>query len=791
MEDVMKRENKYSQSVSEDRRQQLKEYALDLMTADGGRAYNEEEMVGILELEGKEIGEFVSCLDEMEKQGMIIRNRKGRYMLPAVMALVAGRLQVAKKGFGFLITDDGSEDVFIPKRELNGALNGDRVLVKMVEDEPSGEHRVGFVYRILERNITDVTGVFIPQRKYAFVVSDDKRVEDIFIPQEDWNGAKAGDKVRAVITKYPENGVGLRGRVEEIYGKAGESQAELAAVLRNYGIPEEFPDAVLHEAEGINQNDVAAETDFSAGNLQTSGDSGSRRDLRDELIITIDGADAKDLDDAVNVKRLENGNYSLGVHIADVSHYVREGSELDREALKRGCSVYLLDTVVPMLPKQLSNGICSLNEGVDRLTLSIEMEIDPQGEICGYDIFESVICSSARMVYSDVSDIIEKQDQELIEKYGDLYEMICDMDELAKILRAKRESGGSLDFDIDESYIQLDEEGVPVDIRPSERRVANRIIEEFMLTANRVIAEHHFWMEIPFVYRVHEKPDPEKMEAFRASAGTLGYSLKCSTENVRPKALRDILAQAAGGDAEGIVNRVLLKSMKKADYQPSCDGHFGLGFTYYCHFTSPIRRYPDLMIHRIIKAVLHGEMGDEDIKHFADVTAKAAEISSVQERVAVDAERTIEKKKKAQYMRERIGQEFSGIVSGVLNSGFFVELPNTIEGYVPIETLKDDYYGLDAANYRIVGERTRKTYRVGDRVDVIVDVVNLATDEIDFRVVSEEDRYERNSNSRSRRGKTESVSSRFSKDRKSSWENSDRGNKNGRNGKSKNRRNWR
>ena len=785
MENKMSKENKYSQGVSENRIIELKELAVQLMSSEGGRAYSEEEMVGILELTGKEIGQFVACLDDMERQGQIIRNKRGRYMLPAAIAAVAGRLQVAKKGFGFLITDDDSEDVFIPKRELNGALNGDRVLVKLLVDEPSGEHRVGYVHKILQRNITEVIGVFIPQRKYAFVVSDDKRVEDIFIPIDDWNGAKAGDKVRAVITKYPENGIGLRGRVEEIYGKAGESQAELAAVLRQYGIVDEFPPEVMAEAESIDQNSVASEVKSSVISDVADIRGHQREDLRDQLIITIDGADAKDLDDAVHVHRLDNGNFILGVHIADVSHYVGENSALDREALNRGCSVYLLDTVVPMLPKQLSNGICSLNAGVDRLTLSVEMEIDQSGDVCSYRIFESVIRSSARMVYSDVSDIIENKDPELIEKYSHLYEMICDMDQLAKILRAKREKGGSLDFDIDESYIQLDDEGIPVDIRPSERRVANKIIEEFMLTANKVVAEHHFWMEIPFVYRVHEKPDPEKMESFRAFAGSLGYSLKGSMENVRPKSLRDILSQAEGSDAEGIVNRVLLKSMKKADYQPTCDGHFGLGFTYYCHFTSPIRRYPDLIIHRIIKAVLHGEMSPDDIRRYADAAAKASELSSVRERTAVDAERTVEKKKKAQYMSRCIGQEFEGIISGVLNSGFFVELPNTIEGYVPIETLKDDYYSLDAANYRITGERSGKIYRIGDRVNVIVDVVNLATDEIDFRVMDESRKSEerKSGNRKERRAEKYGKYGRETKD--------SRDNRDGRHGKNKNRRQWR
>ena len=393
-----------------------------------------------------------------------------------------------------------------------------------------------------------------------------------------------------------------------------------------------------------------------------------------------------------------------------------------------------------MLPEQLSNGVCSLNQGEDRLTLSMEAHISAAGEILSYRIFESVIRSSARMVYGDVSDIIEHHDEALMKKYEALCPMIFAMDELAGILRDKRMKGGSLDFDIDESYIELDENGVPVDIRPAERRVANRIIEEFMLTANQIVAEHHYWMDVPFAYRVHERPDQDRMESFKAFAGTLGYSLRGSCDNIHPAALRDILIQAEGSDTEGIINRIMLRSMKKADYQPVCEGHFGLGFKYYCHFTSPIRRYPDLFIHRIIKEIIHGEPGSLTVseKRREELAAKAeraCDVSSAQERNAVDAERTIEKKKKAQYMSARIGEQYDGIISGVLNSGFFVELPDTVEGYVSAESLTDDYYSLDADNYRMIGEHTHNVYRVGARVRVQVARVDIITDEIDFIVV--------------------------------------------------------
>lgn len=715
------------------------------------RALNEPEIAEALGISGAEAGEMVACLDELEAEGAIVQNRRGRYRQPEPDSVKAGEIQITRRGFGFLLPDDGSEDIFLPREDLNGAMNGDKAVVKI----DTGRHlsragkRYGYVMKITERGVTEVTGTVMSRKNFAFVVSENKRVDDVYIAGNDTLGAKTGDKVRAVITKYPTEEVGLRGRIVEIYGPAGDAKAELKAVLHQYDIPETFDPEVLAEADRVSANMISANTPGRADGTAAVGAPGAREDagpyygredLRDKLIITIDGPDAKDLDDAVNVEKHDDGTFMLGVHIADVSNYVKEGSLLDKEALKRGCSVYLLDAVVPMLPEQLSNGVCSLNQGEDRLTLSMEAHIGAAGEILSYRIFESVIRSSARMVYGDVSDIIENHDEALMKKYEQLCPMIFAMDELATILMNKRMKGGSLDFDIDESYIELDENGVPVDIRPAERRVANRIIEEFMLTANQVVAEHHYWMDVPFAYRVHERPDQDRMESFKAFAGTLGYSLKGSCDNIHPAALRDILIQAEGSDAEGIINRIMLRSMKKADYQPSCEGHFGLGFKYYCHFTSPIRRYPDLFIHRVIKEIIHGEPGSLTVNEkrreaLAAAAERACDISSAQERNAIEAERTIEKKKKAQYMSARIGEQYEGIISGVLNSGFFVELPDTVEGYVAAESLTDDYYSLDADNYRMIGEHTHNVYRVGARVRVQVARVDLITDEIDFIVI--------------------------------------------------------
>lgn len=457
--------------------------------------------------------------------------------------------------------------------------------------------------------------------------------------------------------------------------------------------------------------------------------------MRDRTIITIDGASAKDLDDGVSVEKLENGNFLLGVHIADVSHYVHADGNLDKEALKRGNSVYLLTRVVPMLPKVLSNGICSLNPLVDRLTLSCEMEIDGQGNVVRHEIFESIINSKARMVYDDVSDILENEDEELVKKYAFIYEDLLLMGQLAEILRAKRKEKGSLDFDFDEAEILLDENEVPVEIGISERRTANRLIEEFMLAANQTVAEHFFWMEYPFVYRVHEKPDTEKIAALKAFLASFGINLPGNPDNIHPKMLGEILEQVAGEPYENIVSTVILRSMKKAFYSTECEGHFGLAFKYYCHFTSPIRRYPDLMIHRIIKASITGQAGEKALQKFKTDAEIAAENSSLTERKAQEMEREVVKMKKAQYMEGRVGEIYDGVISGVTNFGIYVELPNTVEGMVRLDSLKDDFYDFEEGKYRVIGRQTRKIYALGDRVRIVVLRASREERQIDFAMV--------------------------------------------------------
>ena len=533
---------------------------------------------------------------------------------------------------------------------------------------------------------------------------------------------KLSAALRTAITGYPDRKNSAEGKITGILARAGEPGGDIKAIIRQRGLFFTFPSKAAAQAKAISKAGVGEQ------------DMAGRRDLRGENIITIDGADSKDFDDAVSVKRLDNGNFLLGVHIADVSHYIGEDSPLDKEALKRGNSVYIINQVVPMLPKELSNGICSLNEGEDRLTLSVDMEITPEGDITEHNIYESVIRSKHRMVYTDVSDIIENDDRELAAKYSDIYDMLMDMKELAQILRSKREAAGSLDFDLDEAYITLDEKGVPVSVNLCERRTANRMIEEFMLAANKTVAEQFFWLELPFVYRVHEKPDAEKMQEFRTFLMGLSIRLKGEGGNIHPKALNEVLEQVAGTSYENVVNTVMLRSMKKAFYSTECEGHFGLSMKYYCHFTSPIRRYPDLIIHRIIKEYLHGGIDDERIAVLSKKTQEAAETSSVTERAAIELERDVEKMKKAQYMSYHIGESFEGVISGITGYGMYVELENTIEGLVRLDRMYDDYYDAYPEQYRIVGQRTNKVYSLGQRVSIIVSDADYYEGTIDFRL---------------------------------------------------------
>lgn len=638
---------------------------------------------------------------------------------------VTGILSKHKKGFGFVIPDEGSfdRDIFISPSDMNGAMEGDRVEVDLIPEYLWEQSPQGIITKVTDRKLKEVAGFFDKGKKFGFVVPvDRKHNEDIYIPKKAFSGAKNGDIVVAAITGYPDRKNSAEGKITGILARAGEPGGDIKAIIRQRGLFFTFPSKAAAQAKAISKAGVGEQ------------DMAGRRDLRGENIITIDGADSKDFDDAVSVKRLENGNFLLGVHIADVSHYIGEDSPLDKEALKRGNSVYIINQVVPMLPKELSNGICSLNEGEDRLTLSVDMEITPEGDITEHNIYESVIRSKHRMVYTDVSDIIENDDRELAAKYSDIYDMLMDMKELAQILRSKREAAGSLDFDLDEAYITLDEKGVPVSVNLCERRTANRMIEEFMLAANKTVAEQFFWLELPFVYRVHEKPDAEKMQEFRTFLMGLSIRLKGEGGNIHPKALNEVLEQVAGTSYENVVNTVMLRSMKKAFYSTECEGHFGLSMKYYCHFTSPIRRYPDLIIHRIIKEYLHGGIDDERIAVLSKKTQEAAETSSVTERAAIELERDVEKMKKAQYMSYHIGESFEGVISGITGYGMYVELENTIEGLVRLDRMYDDYYDAYPEQYRIVGQRTNKVYSLGQRVSIIVSDADYYEGTIDFRL---------------------------------------------------------
>ena len=638
---------------------------------------------------------------------------------------VTGILSKHKKGFGFVIPDEGSfdRDIFISPSDMNGAMEGDRVEVDLIPEYLWEQSPQGIITKVTDRKLKEVAGFFDKGKKFGFVVPvDRKHNEDIYIPKKAFSGAKNGDIVVAAITGYPDRKNSAEGKITGILARAGEPGGDIKAIIRQRGLFFTFPSKAAAQAKAISKAGVGEQ------------DMAGRRDLRGENIITIDGADSKDFDDAVSVKRLDNGNFLLGVHIADVSHYIGEDSPLDKEALKRGNSVYIINQVVPMLPKELSNGICSLNEGEDRLTLSVDMEITPEGDITEHNIYESVIRSKHRMVYTDVSDIIENDDRELAAKCSDIYDMLMDMKELAQILRSKREAAGSLDFDLDEAYITLDEKGVPVSVNLCERRTANRMIEEFMLAANKTVAEQFFWLELPFVYRVHEKPDAEKMQEFRTFLMGLSIRLKGEGGNIHPKALNEVLEQFAGTSYENVVNTVMLRSMKKAFYSTECEGHFGLSMKYYCHFTSPIRRYPDLIIHRIIKEYLHGGIDDERIAVLSKKTQEAAETSSVTERAAIELERDVEKMKKAQYMSYHIGESFEGVISGITGYGMYVELENTIEGLVRLDRMYDDYYDAYPEQYRIVGQRTNKVYSLGQRVSIIVSDADYYEGTIDFRL---------------------------------------------------------
>lgn len=617
---------------------------------------------------------------------------------------ITGIIEKHQKGFGFIRQEEGV-DVFVAPDRMAGAMNGDKVEAEIVPPHMTRRNREAAVVKVLERKTAEVVGTFERHKHYGFVVPDDKKIgEDVFIKKDFFRNAQTGDKVVAKITAYPDAARSLEGKITEIIAREGQPGSDVLSLIRSYGLYETFPSRANAEAKARSKETITDET------LK------DRLDLRDKTIFTIDGPTAKDLDDAVSIEILPNGNYLLGVHIADVSHFVAEDGYLDKEALKRGTSVYLINRVIPMLPKALSNGSCSLNEGQDRLTLSCFMEIDGEGKVVDHSIRESVIRSVARMVYDDVSDILEKEDPQLMAKYSSICEDIKLMGELAAILRHRRKQRGSLDFDISEAVITLDEEENPIAVELEERRTANRLIEEFMLAANETVAEHFFWLNYPFVYRIHEKPDPEKIMDLKTYLMNFGIKLKGSADNIYPKTLADIIADIEDKPYESVVNRVMLRTMKKARYSTECEGHFGLAFRYYCHFTSPIRRYPDLIIHRIIKEAITGRMTEGKLEKYRIDAEKAADISSQAERKAQELEREVDKMKKAQFMQAHIGEEYDGVVSGVTDFGVYVELPNTIEGMAFASELA-------------------KPYQLGERVRIRVMDARPQEKQIDFKII--------------------------------------------------------
>lgn len=669
--------------------------------------------------------ELVKTLNRLEANGEVVRTRTNRYGVPEKMNLVRGRLQCHPKGFGFVIAEaQEMDDIYVHANDMNGALHGDTVLVR-VEKETGGNRLEGRIIRVVERGMTEVVGTFQDETYYAFVIPDEKRLgKDIFIPKEAYNGAVDGHKVVVKIVRYPEGRVNPEGEVVEILGHKNDPGVDILSIIRKFGLPESFPEEVLAQAEAV--PDEISEEEIKG-----------RRDLRDRMMVTIDGADAKDLDDAVSLERLPNGNVRLGVHIADVSYYVPENSPLDREAYRRGTSVYLVDRVIPMLPHRLSNGICSLNPRVDRLTISCDMEMDEEANIVNYDIFLSVIRTNERMTYADVRSILEDKDEALIEKYRDLVPMFQEMERLARKLRSKRMGRGAIDFDFREAKIYVDEAGTPTEIGFRTRSIAEQIIEEFMLAANETVAEHFHWLKQPFMYRVHEEPNQEKLMAFMEFITNFGYSIRGKGNTVHPRALQQLLEEVKGTPEEIIISTVMLRSMKQARYDAESLGHYGLSTDFYTHFTSPIRRYPDLIVHRRIREWLeYGErLPEKRLAYWQEQMPLIADHASQRERLAVDAERETDALKKAEFMLERIGEEFEGVISGVTAFGMFVELPNTIEGLVHVSYLTDDYYHYHEKMYALVGERTGKQFRIGDVVRVRVSNVNVDERTIDFEIV--------------------------------------------------------
>ena len=691
--------------------------------------------------------DFHQILNELESEFKIQSTKKGKYMLVDENAYKVGILRLNQKGFGFVKINDSDDEVFIPSENINHALNEDEVLVEIIENAvDSKEHKEGKIIKILKHEKNTLVGTFQNSRNFGFVVPDDKKFgTDIFISKKDFGKARNNQKVVVKITKFAEKGRKAEGKIIEVLGNRDEAGIDMLSLVKEYNLPYEFPEPVLKEAKALDIN-------------ITEKDIKTRLDLRDKELFTIDGEDAKDLDDAVCVEKNKDGNYVLGVHIADVSNYVKENSQLDKEAVIRGTSVYMMDRVIPMLPKELSNGICSLNEGQDRFALSVIMEINDKGQVVSSDIQKSIINVTRRMSYTSVYNILKylelqendndrKQEienqisEELnsqniteIMKYKEYFNHFKLMEELAKILKKKREKDGSLDLDVPESKIILDENGVAVDVKKYEITFANEIIEQFMLIANETVAEKFFWLEAPFIYRVHPAPDIEKIRELNSFIWNLGYRIKAGKDNIHPKAFAEVLEEVKGKPEERVVSNLILRTLKVAQYESENRGHFGIASKYYCHFTSPIRRYPDLFIHRVISKYIemNYSVSDEDIEKYSEQSVKYSRTSSEREKVAQKVERDSVDIKKAEFMQSKLGEEYEGIISNITSFGVFVELENTVEGLIRFENLGDEYFVYDEEHKQLIGEQTGDVFNIGDSMKIKVIEANKELRRISF-----------------------------------------------------------
>lgn len=710
----------------------FKEEILAIVNKDDYKPMTIEEIKESLGADdSEEFKDMVKTLVSLEESDILNRTKKDKYMKAPESNKVKGTLSMHKRGFGFLRPEEEErEDIFVPPTGVNGAFDGDTVIVELAA-KTRGDNSEGNVVSIIERGVTKLVGEYSANVNYGFVVPDSKTFKtDIFIPRDNNLGAIDGHKVLVEITKFPEdaNRGNPEGHVTQILGHKNDPGVDILSIIYQHGIDIDFPDEVLTQAEAIpeviDQNETA-----------------NRVDLRDDFTITIDGADAKDLDDAVSVKKLDNGNFELTVSIADVSHYITENSEMDKEAYNRGTSVYLVDRVIPMIPHRLSNGICSLNPNVDRLTLSCRMEFTPQGKAIDHEIFESVINSNERMTYGDVNLMLTDKDQSTIDQYKEVYQPLLYAEELAAALRKKREGRGAIDFDFNEAQVVVGEDGTPADIVLRVRGTGEKMIEEFMLAANESVAEHFHWMDVPFMYRIHEEPKEEKLNKFFDFLTGFGVIVKGKNNQIHPHALQEIIEEVKGRPEEMVISTLMLRSMQQAKYSPESLGHFGLSTEFYTHFTSPIRRYPDLIVHRLIREYLfRGKTDAKTIRRNKSELPEIAKHTSERERRAQEAERDTDDLKKAEFMLKHVGETFEGVVAGVMNFGMFVELPNTIEGLVHVSNMTDDHYNFNERAMAMIGEHTATMFRIGDKVEIEVLGVNLEERLIDFKVVGMPDK---------------------------------------------------